>query len=977
MSEFYKIQLRKDTSAQWRAINPTLAVAELGIVTDLGKFKIGDGITPFEALPFATMSVAELNTALASKQDLLIAGTNIQIIDNTINAVLDDYATIAYVDGKLVDYALKSDIPTKTSQLTNDVKFISEDNVKTVEGQSIVGSGNIEFPIDSALSETSTNAVQNKVVKEAIDNIDTATIKQDIADIKAKDVIQDSSIANLQSKTNGLDVQVENLKEANVAINGRLDVVNSNINTVNSDITDLQRTDVQHNSRITDNANANTRQDREIEALQAQDTTLDNKINGVKERVVTLEAKASQVYTNYDAIVASGDTNPNKIFVDKSGHTCYVYADGGYKQIGKDITIDTELSDTSENPVQNKVITIRLNEIGEKLLNKANIDGYYEEMRVGQADNLTAGFNVSSEGYNMITANGKEIEDGLAEVNNLSGNSIVWNQLVQNGDFSDGTNHWINYGGLSEISVTNGILKLVSKATPDSRLINQPISNIIIGHKYIGIVRYKCEDDINVFIQIAGNGTNNNVKYFGKSDTFVTEKFIFTPTDGNQSRHLYLGLSGNDINTAYFKFVQIIDLTKMFGAGNEPTLEQFEAIYNQPYYDYNAGEIINYNADGFKVVGFNLWDEQWIPFNDNGICTKNLIPVKPNTKYYCTILDGEAIFAKTFNKNKEVIKYPISISNQEFITDENTYYLYFETYGKGKYGKVYKHDICINISSPNLNGTYKPYKEQTINFNIQDIKGEDGLPLFPNGLQSAGDVHDEITPNYAIKRVETYKFHDIQSNSGYLWEFDANNHVISHYLIENIIKTKAYQGIICSRYTYCEKHSTGEFNEEAPDMSINILATIDSQPTIKLKILIKDSTITSVDDFLNKYGELEFQVSLAEPIIVNFDQPIRNTFNIENQGMIYQLPEQANGLVTSTPTIVDIRYYMNAAGIIEGLPKDYVSKKSITNLLSALGQAYGGQWSMTWNEANEEYEFHYVAPTTVQSIELPNEESTI
>ena len=37
----------------------------------------------------------------------------------------------------------------------------------------------------------------------------------------------------------------------------------------------------------------------------------------------------------------------------------------------------------------------------------------------------------------------------------------------------------------------------------------------------------------------------------------------------------------------------IIDLTLMFGAGNEPTAEQFEAMFNEDSYPYNPGEIIS------------------------------------------------------------------------------------------------------------------------------------------------------------------------------------------------------------------------------------------------------------------------------------------------------------------------------------------------------------------------------------------------
>jgi len=44
------IQLRRGTAAQWSTANPVLAVGELGLVTDDLSYKIGDGVTTWNAL---------------------------------------------------------------------------------------------------------------------------------------------------------------------------------------------------------------------------------------------------------------------------------------------------------------------------------------------------------------------------------------------------------------------------------------------------------------------------------------------------------------------------------------------------------------------------------------------------------------------------------------------------------------------------------------------------------------------------------------------------------------------------------------------------------------------------------------------------------------------------------------------------------------------------------------------------------------
>ena len=49
---FVQIQLRRGTAAQWTAINPTLAVGEMAVESDTEQFKIGDGVTDWNTLPY-------------------------------------------------------------------------------------------------------------------------------------------------------------------------------------------------------------------------------------------------------------------------------------------------------------------------------------------------------------------------------------------------------------------------------------------------------------------------------------------------------------------------------------------------------------------------------------------------------------------------------------------------------------------------------------------------------------------------------------------------------------------------------------------------------------------------------------------------------------------------------------------------------------------------------------------------------------
>ena len=58
-----KIQLRRDSSADWTTINPVLSEGEVGFETNTGKFKIGNGSSTWSALDYFLDS-SDLSTYL-------------------------------------------------------------------------------------------------------------------------------------------------------------------------------------------------------------------------------------------------------------------------------------------------------------------------------------------------------------------------------------------------------------------------------------------------------------------------------------------------------------------------------------------------------------------------------------------------------------------------------------------------------------------------------------------------------------------------------------------------------------------------------------------------------------------------------------------------------------------------------------------------------------------------------------------------
>lgn len=86
-----RIQMRRDTAANWASNNPTPFAGEPCFETDTGKLKIGDGSTAYNDLAYqgdVASLEADVSALKTTKQDKLTAGDNITIDEetNTISA---------------------------------------------------------------------------------------------------------------------------------------------------------------------------------------------------------------------------------------------------------------------------------------------------------------------------------------------------------------------------------------------------------------------------------------------------------------------------------------------------------------------------------------------------------------------------------------------------------------------------------------------------------------------------------------------------------------------------------------------------------------------------------------------------------------------------------------------------------------------------------------------------------------------------
>lgn len=515
------------------------------------------------------------------------------------------------------------------------------------------------------------------------------------------------------------------------------------------------------------------------------------------------------------------------------------------------------------------------------------------------------------------TGGNANINTCTARIKRLRGNTIVWNQLVQNGNFADGITGWELVGSTyGVVSVANGVTTMTiidnppNHYTPSLRRMDLPMT--IFNHKvYLRADVYGTKTSVWRF-EYGGGG--NGVQFNNISGgAWVTISSIMQRSTAQTSGNItiypyYTSASWSANDTWSIRNIKLIDLTLMFGAGNEPTsVEEFESMFPLDYYDYNAGQLLSFTGDEIKTTGFNQWDEQWELGGLNGsngqkirddsrIRTKNYIPVLPSTQYYIkfpqfTPNNIGTICYYDANKNFIYATYPVN-SSPFANTPAGAWYMLITFYPA--YGTTYNYDICVNIShNGTKNGTYEEYEQHTKDISFyKSIKDGQGNTLFPYGLLSAGSVYDEVTATKAIKRIGAV---DLGTLS---WGMPSTDNRIFSATPNNMYSPSnangRISGIVSSK---CPVDTQAYLTQNMTDKTM--LRNAGS-------IYIRDTSYTTVADFKTAMNGVMLYYELAEPIEVPLDN-INLEYPAYRTGTEELLP--ANGAVPiTTPALFDIRY---------------------------------------------------------------------
>ena len=554
--------------------------------------------------------------------------------------------------------------------------------------------------------------------------------------------------------------------------------------------------------------------------------------------------------------------------------------------------------------------------------NIAQQNGYYEGMVVGASRSLAGDNEVRAE-YVFRPSGGTDIQSGTASINRVLGKTLVWNQLIKNGNFADGMNNW-SIGKLATEDNGDYITLISSTDVYEAHNLNQRI-NATAGHKL-----YIC-------CQIKGASTI----YFNSSQSVLTvnsDEFkkaqAIKTSDGYEYIRIYLARDPNNptllksTELSIKKNIQLFDLTQMFGEGNEPTtVEEFEAMFPNDYYEYNEGTLISNDAVGIKSVGFNAWDSV-------------KAEVIGGKKYYL----GGTYTSLGFKKNEDDELETFDLPSDRFYTPTSNGYIY----ASGT-------NININLSHSGIrDGEYEPYEEHKLLFNngnkLSAIKGKlngegDSVVVFPDGLRSAGNARDEIVGNVAIKRIGAVDMGTLNYNY-----YGKHNKIVTYAIIFPYIKeisSNTYPNVKSVKYSPATANQTIDANLDKSIIVYNWHG--------RLNIIDRDYTDPTT--FKQSLQGQILYYELAEPETYILDETIPMNYVVDDWGTEQRLVADENEVLA--PLCYDVTYAINAVDTIRNMPKNYISEETMQAFLSAVGSAMGGTWSMTWNEDMQKYVFTF------------------
>jgi len=518
------------------------------------------------------------------------------------------------------------------------------------------------------------------------------------------------------------------------------------------------------------------------------------------------------------------------------------------------------------------------------LSTKAEQDGYYQDMTVGDAEQLVATKYVAdSEPYTYRTSGGTADIGNRAYLDKIVGGTVAWNQGISYVQASGTTVY-----GITRTNVSSGNVMAVQYTGTSENTTNFTASGVIenynTSHKY--------------YITLGVNNLPSGCRIH------------VSPVDG---RSYYIGGLGpqssfgvniNKGTTVDFTvYPQAFDLTQMFGstiADYIYSLETatpgagvawFRKLFPLDYYPYNPGELISVaGLQSHDMTGFNQCESSLAFGNidnsgeDSGsysayvrtVDYTRTVPGSTYCFYASTAQQFMQLYCIEYDADKKFIaRNPlISGSNLEttryitFKLSNNTNYVRVFIYKNTAFNSTDGIDICINLSwSGTRNGEYTPYEKHS--YPLDSTLTLRGVPKLDaqNNLYYDGDEYlpdGTVNRRYGVVDLGTLNW-IMPSTEGRFYARLATNYSIG-----------SHANFVCAKYIFDgEGNSTlGYYGENG---TLRYWQRNTDNVGIPSEIYIHDDAYTDAATFKTAMSGVMLVYELATPTTETADpyQPVQ------------------------------------------------------------------------------------------------------
>lgn len=677
-----------------------------------------------------------------------------------------------------------NDTMDTVSNITEDNGTVSEGAIRTaVEHLTVnkldVGSLNaVEIRVGN-LEATSATITQLKAVNASIVNLQAN--KANITDLTAsvgRIEILETSVGDIQTLVNG-NLTSNNIQSL-ILSSDKVTVVNGFIKNAmieNLDVSKINAGDISVNKFRIKSDSGN---------LLIFDNTIQIK-DSTRIRV-QIGKDASNDYNMYVW------DSTGKLMFDATG----LKADGIKNKIIRDDMVSDNANISGDKLNISSVVTSINNGAATLNSSKVHIDGTAQTLDVA-FNTLTK--KVESDAPTIITDNSvTKLDgaiDGMLKINSISGRTLQ--NIIKNGNFTNGTSGWGI--GNATASVVDG--EVVMLASSNIGRLEQRI-NGTNGNKLYQVALIKTTSSL-VGLGIGGSvlqkhsGSGN---YERVSNIYVigTLGYMFTSVADN--RH-------SDWDNIYVKRYMVINLTSMFGVGNEPTKEWCDA--NISFFEgiqsvgegenlelVSCGKNLFNNDSTLLKKGFYFSATGGYTEEVNSVLSEFYIKVD-STKNYVWNGNNKNIIIATYKADKTFIERLITYSGSIINSikfNNNVEYIRISSYQKG-------FEVLNNfqLEEGTTSTTYEDYKEHR-----QLITLTNPLRGLPNG------VRDTAKENEVTRNVDK----DILDNNKN-WNFSkSETNVVKFFFLKSLIADNTIGSVICDKFanTYHNKGISGEYDME-------------------------------------------------------------------------------------------------------------------------------------------------------------------